>query len=144
MIFCFLWLCLKLIFHKLFNRNFQSMLHMSLLPGSHYKKVRTAKLYCHWLRSLWRQANIFRCNPSSRKRQLYCKHRRIGEVKTNVYIFFYKIFTNILFKSYTATAMWCRVLAKWDHFKMTSLFLFLTFLVINATRKATGFKSLRL
>ena len=41
-----------------------------------------------------------------------CKHRRTEEMKTKVYIFVYKIFTNSFFKSYTAIALSCRALVK--------------------------------
>ena len=36
---------------KLYHRNFQNILHLLLLPRSHYEKVRTVKLHCHchWL-----------------------------------------------------------------------------------------------
>ena len=36
---------------------------------------------------------------------IVCKHRQSEEAKTKVYIFVYKIFTNSIFKSYTAIAM---------------------------------------
>ena len=49
------------------------------------------------------------------------KHRWMGEAKTKVYIFIYKTFTNIFFKSYTAITTWCRALAKWSHYNVKPL-----------------------
>ena len=69
-----------------------------------------------------------------RRGSFNCKHGRTGEGKTKLYIFFSKTFTNKLFKSYTAIAMWCRTPAKWSHCKVTSLSLLLA---INT--KITGF-----
>ena len=71
-----------------------------------------------------------------RRGSFNCKHGRTGEAKTKLYIFFSKTFTNKLFKSYTAIAMWCRTPAKWSHCKVTSLSLLLA---INT--KITGFST---
>ena len=49
------------------------------------------------------------------------KHKRIEEAKTRIYIFVFKIFTNIIFKSYTAIAMGFHALAKRSHYKVKLL-----------------------
>ena len=55
------------------------------------------------------------------RHSIVCKHRRIEKAKTKVYIFFYKIFTNNIFKSYTAITMGFHALANWSHYKVKIL-----------------------
>ena len=95
MIFRFLWLCFKLILQRLFHKNFQNMLYLSLFPGSYYESICTiAKLHFHWLTSPCRRTDIFWYNPVTS----CCKHRWTEEAKTKVYIFILKTFTNRFFK----------------------------------------------
>ena len=55
------------MFQKLYQRNFQNTFYLSLLPRSHYEKVRIANLHCHLLKSALRRTDIFRYSPLSRK-----------------------------------------------------------------------------
>ena len=61
---------------------------------------------------------IARCQ---KRGSIVCKHRRMEEAKTKIYIFVYKIFINSIFKSYTAIAMEFYTLVKWSHYKVKLL-----------------------
>ena len=61
---------------------------------------------------------IARCQ---KRGSIVCKDRRIDGAKTKIYIFVYKIFTNSIFKSYTAIAMEFHTLVKWSHYKVKLL-----------------------
>ena len=51
-------------------------------PVALVKNFMLVMLHCHWLRSLWRWADIFTYSPSSRKYgNFVCIHRRTGEAK---------------------------------------------------------------
>ena len=76
---------------KKYYKHTQNMLYLSLLP-------RSQKLF-----------GIARCQERG---SIVCIHRRTEEATTKVYIFVYKIFTNSIFKSYTAIAMGFHALAK--------------------------------
>ena len=63
-------------------------------------------------------SGIARCQERG---SIICKHRRIVEAKTKVYIFVYKIFTNSFLKIYTAIEMGFHALAKQRHYKVKLL-----------------------
>ena len=97
------------------------------------KKLVELMLYFHWLRSSWRRPDNFRCRQESGS--FVYKHRQTGEAKTKVYIFVYKIFTNNLFKNYTAIAAvpWkSEAIARWRRFFLFSI-LFCSYLMRTET-----------
>ena len=85
---------------KKYYKHTQNMLYLSLLP-------RSQKLF-----------GIARCQERG---SIVCIHRRTEEATTKVYIFVYKIFTNSIFKSYTAIAVGFHTLEKWCHYKLKLL-----------------------
>ena len=100
------------------------------------KKFVELMLCFHWLRSSWRRADNFlgvTCRQESDS--FVYKHRQTGEAKTKVYIFVYKIFTNNLFKNYTAIAAvpWkSEAIVRWRRFFLFSI-LFCSYLMRTET-----------
>ena len=89
------------MFQKLYHRNFQNILYLSLLPRSHYQKVHTSNLHCHWLdeKVLDDGLLFFGIARCQERGSIVCKHRRIKKRKRKYTSLFIKYLQTAFLKA---------------------------------------------